>query len=396
MKLASFLRRGVKNMKKRILIPFLIVLILSGCLPKLDEQGEVVKENDKTEEKAIIPKYQISDSYYRTLSPFKPSDARGMVVSNLNNRYDSDEFEEGLLRISQQNFSTDKYIFQEGQYLDKDTVSSWLKRKMTDAQLKENKMSEAENLGLNPVIKNRDSQADQEKNPIYLAHILEHNYLIKSNDKTVKLGGISIGLALNSVYYYKINGVEKKVKIPNDVIEREGKRMAEEIITRLRKVKGLESVPITIGLFKQQDKTSVTPGNYFAYGTAKSGTSLDWDKIKEKYVLFPSSTATKEHRGDAQQFDTFKNNVEKFFDNYNGIVGRALYINDEINKLTIDVTMQFYGKTEVIGFSQYVASLVVESFPEHAITEVNVKSISGQEALILKEPDMDEPFVHIY
>lgn len=383
-------------MKKRILLPFLFVLILSGCLPKLDDQGEVVKENDKTEEKAIIPKYQISDSYYRTLSPFKPSDARGMVVSNLNNRYDSDEFEEGLLRISQQNYSTDKYIFQEGQYLDKNTVSSWLRRKMTDEQLKENKLSEAENLGLNPVIKNRESQTDQEKSPIYLAHILEHNYLIKSNDKTVKLGGVSIGLALNSVYYYKINGVEKKVTIPNDVIESEGKRMAEEIITRLRKVKGLESVPITIALFKQQDKTSVTPGNYFAYGTAKSGTSLDWNKVKEKYVLFPSSTATKEHRGDVQQFDTFKNNVEKYFENYNGIVGRALYINDEINKLTIDVTMQFYGKTEVIGFSQYVASLIVESFPEYAITEVNVKSISGQEALILKEPDMDEPFVHIY
>ena len=32
--------------------------------------------------------------------------------------------------------------------------------------------------------------------PIYLAHILEHDYLIKGENDTVKLGGVVIGLAL--------------------------------------------------------------------------------------------------------------------------------------------------------------------------------------------------------
>ncbi|MGG3853235.1 CamS family sex pheromone protein [Caldifermentibacillus hisashii] len=380
-------------MRKYMILSFLLVFVLSGCLPNVNDQDEVVKKNNKTEEKAIIPKYQISESYYRTLTPFKPSSVRGMVVSNLNNRFDSDEFEEGLLRISQRNFPTDTYIFQEGQYINKKTITGWLRRKMTSGQLQEKGLKENENIGLNPLLEN---EADQEKNPIYLAHILEHDYLVKSEGDTVKLGGVSIGLALNSVYYYKLDGAEKKVEIPNNVIESEGKRIAEELIGQLRKIKGLESVPITIGLFKQQDKTSIVPGNYFAYGTADSGTSLEWNKVEEEYVLFPSTDATEKHRDDAQQFDTFKNNVGQYFSNYNGIVGRALYINNELNKISIDVTMQFYGKTEVIGFSQYIASLIVESFPKYATTEVNVNSVPNQEALILKEPDMDEPFVHIY
>lgn len=380
-------------MRKYMILSFLLVFVLSGCLPNVDDQDEVVKKNNKTEEKAIIPKYQISESYYRTLTPFKPSSVRGMVVSNLNNRFDSDEFEEGLLRISQRNFPTDTYIFQEGQYINKKTITGWLRRKMTSGQLQEKGLKENENIGLNPLLEN---EADQEKNPIYLAHILEHDYLVKSEGDTVKLGGVSIGLALNSVYYYKLDGAEKKVEIPDNVIESEGKRIAEELIRQLRKIKGLESVPITIGLFKQQDKTSIVPGNYFAYGTAESGTSLEWNKVEEEYVLFPSTEATEKHRDDAQQFDTFKNNVGQYFSNYNGIVGRALYINNELNKISIDVTMQFYGKTEVIGFSQYIASLIVESFPKYATTEVNVNSVTNQEALILKEPDMDEPFVHIY
>ncbi|MEN0648069.1 CamS family sex pheromone protein [Caldifermentibacillus hisashii] len=380
-------------MRKYMILSFLLVFILSGCLPNVDDKDEVVKKNSKTEEKAIIPKYQISESYYRTLSPFKPSSVRGMVVSNLNNRYDSDEFEEGLLRISQRNFPTDTYIFQEGQYINKKTVTGWLRRKMTSGQLQEKGLKENENIGLNPLLEN---EADQEKSPIYLAHILEHDYLVKSEGDTVKLGGVSIGLALNSVYYYKMDGAEKKVEIPDNVIESEGKRIAEELMGQLRKIKGLESVPITIGLFKQQDKTSIVPGNYFACGTANSGTSLEWNKVEEEYVLFPSTDATEKHRDDAQQFDMFKNNVSQYFPNYNGIVGRALYINNELNKISIDVTMQFYGKTEVIGFSQYIASLIVESFPKYTTTEINVNSVTKQEALILKEPDMDEPFVHIY
>jgi len=365
----------------------LVVFSLAGCLP-IKQQDEVVQDQNQneTEEKAVVPKYQISESYYRTLTPFKPSGARGTVVSNLNTRYDIDEFEEGLLRLSQRMFSTDKYIFQEGQYLDKDTVRSWLSRKENDNDIN----------GLNPVL-TEETKEGFEQNPIILAHILEHNFLVKSNDNKVSLGGISIGLALNSVYYFRIDGVQYEYQIPDNKIETEGKKMAQEIVQRLRQIEGLQDVPITIGLFKAEKRTSVIPGHYFAYATVKSGGSnLQWSEVNEKYVLFPSTTATNDHRDDYSKFQLFQEKVAEYFPNYNGIVGTAFYTNDELSKLSIDIDMQFFGKAEVIGFSQYVAGLINQYFEEYWTVEVKVKSVNGQEALILMEPDMKEPFVHIY
>lgn len=377
-------------MKKLTFIAFLLIFLLSGCLPNLEQQDEVVQENDNNEEeKAIVPKFQISDSYYKTLTPFKASGARGMVVTNLNTRYESDEFEEGLLRVSQRTFPTDSYIFQEGQYLDAETVKSWLSRKS----------SADDAVGLNPYLGEKTKE-NYEANPLYLSHILEHNFLIKTDEDTVKLGGIAIGLALNSEYHFRIYDEQGKQysyekKIPDNVIEAEGKKMAEAIVNRLRQTEGLGSVPITIGLYKQQKPGAAVPGNYFAYATAKSGNNLDWDIIDEEYVLFPSTNAESNHLDEFNQFERFQLQVNDYFSNYNGIVGTGLYINGELNHLTIDITMQFNGKAEVIGFSQYLAGLIVDNFPQLSI-EVRVSSVSGQEALITNNADMKEPFVHIY
>ena len=60
-----------------------------------------------------------------------------LVVSNLNTRYDMEEFENGLMRIAQTQFDPNDYLFQEGQMLDSSTITSWLNREYTDAQLKE-------------------------------------------------------------------------------------------------------------------------------------------------------------------------------------------------------------------------------------------------------------------
>ena len=74
--------------------------------------------------------------------PFKPSEARGMVVNNLNTRYDIREFETGLMSVAQNTFDPNKYLFQEGQYLKRDTVKLWLNRKFTAEQLTANKLKD--------------------------------------------------------------------------------------------------------------------------------------------------------------------------------------------------------------------------------------------------------------
>ncbi|MBE2913735.1 CamS family sex pheromone protein [Anoxybacillus flavithermus] len=375
-------------MKKWIILLACMLLTLSACAPKFNQEEQVVQETDNKKQKAIIPKYNISNSYYRTILPFQPGEARGLVVENVNTRLDMDEFELGLMRIAQEKFSPSQYLFQQGQYLDRKTIESWLKRKQGNGE------------GLNPALGNEGTNAEKnKKSPLYISHILEHNYLVKTGNDKVKLGGVVIGLAMNSVHYYETEeGYPREVKISKSDMEKEGKKAAAEIVSRLRQIDGLKEVPIVVGLFEQQPKSSIVPGHFFAVGYVdKGGNDIqDWEKINEEYYVFPSDEAEKNHRDDLVKFLNLKSDIEEFFPNYTGVIGRAFYRDDQLQQLTIDIVMQFYGKTEVIGFTQYVTGLLMEKMPDYMPISVYISSVRGPESIIIKNPDQNEPFVHIY
>jgi protein involved in sex pheromone biosynthesis len=403
--MSGSIERGGNGMKKWLQMTAVsVVLLLSACAPNFQQEDRVVQDqDDENNEKAIIPKYKISENFYRTIMPFEPSEARGMVVNNLNTRYDIHEFETGLMRIAQNSFDTNKYVFKEGQYLDSGTTTSWLSRKYTAEQLESREMKEEDNIGLNPVDPGKGDLHDRnEKNPIYLAHILEHNYLEEVNGKkgTYQLGGVVIGLALNSVHYYRLEdfGAVYETKIDHAELEREGKKIAEEVVKRLRQKEELNNVPITIALFEQESRSSVTPGNFFAYAEVSRGSSSlgSWQEVRENYVLFPSSEAEQNHRDDMTWFSNFKQDVEEYFPNFNGVVGKGFYLDSQLQELSINIPIQFYGKSEAIGFTQYVTGLVMEHFPAYVSVQVSVSSVNGQEALIVRKPNQDEPFVHVY
>ena len=69
---------------------------------------------------------------------------------------------------------------------------------------------------------------------------------------------------------------------------------------------------------------------------------------------------------------------------------------NEIQQLAIEVNMEFNGKAELIGFTQYVTGLLVEHFPNYMNLQVSISSINGQEALIVRDAGAEKPFVHIY
>ncbi|MEH6907057.1 CamS family sex pheromone protein [Neobacillus drentensis] len=389
-------------MRKFSLLALSLVFLLSACAPNFQKQNEVVQTKEKVKGKAIIPKYNISDSYYRTILPFEPGEARGLVVNNINTRYDLNEFEMGLMRIAQNSFDTEKYLFREGQEIKGKTIKLLLNRKYTKEQFnalqRDNKeLKESENIGLNPVDTGKKGEPSS---PIYLAHILEHDYLIKNENDKVTLGGVTIGLALNSIYYYKktSDGDTFEQKIPQSEMVREGKKIAAEVIQRMRNINSLKEIPITIALFEQASKSSVVPGNFITYSTVDKGSATlnSWEKVNEKYYLFPSKDAQDEHRDDVTAFLNFKQDVEEYFPNYNGVIGRAFYMGDQLQDLSITIPIQFYGKTEGIGFTQYVTGLVMEHFPKYLSVSVSVTSVDGPEALIVRKANETEPFVHIY
>ncbi|MDP4086060.1 MAG: CamS family sex pheromone protein [Bacillota bacterium] len=382
-------------MKKLSLLALSLVFLLSACAPKFQQQNEVVQTNKKANEKAIIPEFKISDNYYRTILPFQPGETRGMVVSNLNTRYDINEFETGLMRIAQKKFDPNKYLFREGQEIKRKTVQLWLNRKYTKAQLATEKLSDSENIGLNPVDEKGDNST-----PIYVSQILEHDYLIKGSNNTVSLGGVVIGLALNSTYYYQTvqYGPTYEKQISHSEVVSQGQKIASEVLQQLRNMKDLKDIPITIALFETQSKSSIVPGNFFAYSTIDSGSSTisGWQSVNEKYYLFPSADAQDAHRDDVTAFLNFKQDVEQYFPNFNGVIGKAFYEDDQLQNLNITIPIQFYGETEAIGFTQYVTGLVLKYFPKYISVSVSVTSVDGPEALIVRKTNQDEPFVYIY
>lgn len=369
-------------MKRLLLVPGLVgAIFLSGCLPSIGpKKEEVIQENDeKVEETVIIPEVQLKDDYYKTLLPFKKSASRGLVVNNIYTKYDIEEAEEGLLRLSTQHFDTKNYYFQEGQYIDKKTASAWLARN-----------SKTNTEGLNPP--EADGE-DAEEQPIFLAHIVEQNYLTLTDDKKLRLSGVSIGLALNSVYYGK-NGQE--TEITDAELEKQGIKAAEQIVQRLRAKEGFENIPIVVGLFKQQKRNAIVPGSYFATTYVEKGkeTSGGWKQVNEEYVLLPAPARIDNYRDINTKYSSFKQDIDEYFPSFVNVVGTGYFKDNRMKSLSVTIPIQFFGKSETIGFTQFLTAKVNEYYADIDI-EVSITSVNGPEALIVKKAGEKE-YVHIY
>jgi protein involved in sex pheromone biosynthesis len=395
---------------KRVGLLFLsLVILLAGCMndDELEKEKEVVQEKGKENEKAIITgEIKTGDKYYRSIFPFEPGGARGLIRYGVDNRLDINEFEMGLMRVAQEHFSTDKYFFQEGQFLSESTVNNWLKRADENPGKSKSKMDQT---GLNPALGAKkaatvEQMLEAQKNkPKYLSYVLEHNYLVQSGDEKVKLGGIVIGLSFNSTFYYEARDEQKliypgQVKLDRAEVKKEAKKIAEEVAVRLRSDSKLQDVPVIIALYQEEERDSITPGSFFASGVMKKGSSSisSWDDIEEDYILFPSDKASKKKRNDFEKFTTFKAKVQEYFPNYIGVIGRGFYKDGNLDRLTIEIPVQFRGKAEIISFTQFVATSALGELPEVPVEIYIGSAVDQPEALIVKDGTEKEPFVHIY
>ncbi|EJQ54876.1 hypothetical protein IEQ_00216 [Bacillus cereus BAG6X1-2] len=396
-------------MKKIALAVLSLSLLVSGCSMGSNKDEKTVEKSGKAKEQAVIPKYSISDEYYKTTVPFNPGEARGLVVQGLNSRLDIDEFETGLMRIAKESFSTKDYFFRGGKSLDAQAIQMLVKRKRTDAEQKEleDKLKKDAvkfpNVGLNPALSegSESLEVKNKKNPMYISNILEHDYYVQKGENDVERGGIVVGLAMNSVQYYEEeHGYPREAAIPDEKMLAEGKRMAQEILKFMhQKDADTKNVPITFAIYRQGPKSSLVPGNYVSYAKVEKGSETveDWKPINEKYYLFPSEQAKADNkREDLARVSNFKAKLSEYFQgDYTAVIGTGMYRDDELKEMKLDIPVQFNGKAEVIGFTQYVAGLVMEYFPNYMKVQVTIKSVERPEAIIIREAKQDEPRVKI-
>ncbi len=359
------------NYKKAVVLTLSSTLFLGACsfdLSPSSDTKEVITESEQGKEvQAVVsPAIDTTDSYYRTVLPFRPSVARGMTQKRVSSRLELDEIETGLMRHSTQFFDPEKYYYQEGQLLEADQIAKWLLRKGKAGD----GVSDPE--GLNPAYTSGKSYKEKnQKSPMILSHILEQDYMLEE-DKKLELGGTSIALVLNSEYVFQDEnyGPTYTVKLDEKKVVAEGKRMANDLVKKMRKTQGM--------------KNQISAN--------------DWKNYNERYYYYPSARATNDVRDDAAKFDLFKDRLEDYFPNYTGMIGEGFYQEDELKKLEMKIPVQFYGKAELVAFVQYVTYLLENrwEYNRNIPTTITVTNLNGDtEAMLFLDPDTKKPIVKI-
>lgn len=395
-------------MKKRTLVIVGLSLVLVGCGPD-DNEPSSSKENTSTQNdvKQIATDKNVQGDNYRTILPFKESQARGLTQENMANTYNGEDFETGLLNISKQVFPTDDYLYQDGQFLDKKTIQAYLEPKLTKSELDEMSDKEkeerkaTENLGLNPSVHGETDEEKIAKNsPQVLSNILEQNFYDNGDTSGKKLKGITIGLAMNQVYYYQKEkyGETFSVDLDKKKVEKQGQEMAEEMLSRLRENEKLKDIPITFAIYMQSGKDQITPGAFVSYATSEeNGEALkEWNTVNEQTVLVPSGEAADLNEQFNSNFRDFNHSLQSYFTNFTQAVGKAKFKDKKLQSLTVDLPIDYYGKAELIGITQYVTQLAEKDFGDVEEYEIHIKDGNESRALITKTKDDKEPKVHIY
>ncbi|WP_414053266.1 CamS family sex pheromone protein [Macrococcus equi] len=388
---------------KRLGYLVLSTIILASC-SNTDTTNE---QSKKKEEKQIATDIQISNDYFRTLLPFKESQARGLTSTNMASSYNGEAFETGLLRISKNVFSPDEYLYRDGQLLNKNAVESYLEPQYTKEEI--DKMDKDErieknayaNFGLNPSHKGEtDPTKIAKESPAYLSHIIEQDFFTESDAKREKISGMTIGLAMNSVYYYQKEdyGDVYSEELDKEEVEKKGKEMAGEILSRLRVKQELKDIPITFAIFIQSSAESITPGNFVSYAVSEENSKKigKWKALNEKYVLLPSGEADKLNEKLNNDYKQFNDQLQTYFPNFTQSIGTGYFVNDSIKELNINVPLDYFGKAEVVGVTQYIADLAMKNFNHIDHLEISVVDNDKPLALIVKDKEDKEPKIHVY
>lgn len=272
---------------KKIILGISIILsgfMLAAC-GSVDNLSKDTSNSSGSKSKTQLTGQTNTDYYQGVIKNgrYQTSKSRGVSVSQESNQFNIKGFENGLLDISKKEFSTKKYVFQEGQYLSTSTVENWLDRK-----------SKSNPKGLNPV--KSKSTSPNTRNPVYLSQIDEQDFMTQSG-KSLRLSGMTIGLGINSVDYYKKTayGPTYQTNISNAQVKKHGKAIANQVIKRLRQRKSLKNIPIIIALYKQASDDSLVGGNFFAYSVNDDGETkvAKWNKINQKNYVFPLQSSKK-------------------------------------------------------------------------------------------------------
>lgn len=354
--------------------------------------SNIQKTNSTTGKQNKKSTYQVtgqtsSSQYAGTIKNghYVTSTSRGLTAGQNGNINNVKSFENGLQSISKPVFAPSKYVFQEGQNLSSGTVQKWLDRKSKDNPE-----------GLNP--KDNGSKSPTKRNPIYLQAMEEQDYMEKSGNK-LKIQGMTIGLAMNSVDYYRKEqyGAQFETKISDTDIKAQAKTMAQTVLARLRQRSELENIPIVIAIYKQASNDSLIGGNYLMYSVNKGASLSSWKTMNnENYILPEKNGESVPNSNDASAFENFKDQIQSFFPNLSGVTAQAQYKGKTMQGMKVNITTQFYSETEINSFTQFVNEQAQKFLPSGVNIDITIQSTEGVQSFLTKNANEKSYYSHIF
>ena len=316
---------------------------------------------------------------------YRTSKSRGVNVGQNDNQYNLKSFENGLTQVSKRVFSTKNYIFQEGQYLNTQTVQDWLGRKTAKNPS-----------GLNPA---RGSKSNP--NPQYIQQLEEQDYMTESGNK-LNLKGMTIGIGVNSEWNYskKSGGPNYNKDISNATVKAQGEAAAQKVLTRMRAKKGVGNVPIVLAIYKQAPDDSLVGGSFIEYARCTGNKVGTWHQLHYKTAVLPKSSGSnptnKASQTDNDSFSNFKSQVQSFFPNLSGVTAQAQYNNGQLDGMHITITTQFYSQTEINSFTQYIARAARRYLPSGIPIDIKIQSDSEMQAVVFRDSGQKNFTTHIF
>lgn len=297
----------------------------------------------------MIPRTAVSKEYYRTVIPLKEQKVINTVNVTTNSKLDLAEYESGLMNIASKQFDTENYVLQLNQYIPEKTIDELVTKQEV------------------PVVTN----------------IIEQDYFGKQNSNELSLSGVVIGLAMSS-------------NVSNEEAISKGTEVAKKLIEAINKNDKYNKSPITFAIFKQESTSSLKNGTYISSASVqKNDTNLgNWEAIDEKSYSYPSQEFEGAHGEDNKKLNDFSKAIKEFSKgDYIPVNAKISYKQNRMDKLNLDIVVKYNGKSELMGLSQIAVQSMLEQLPKDAKVQLQIKSESKIEAVIIKEKDSDKPFV---
>jgi len=279
------------------------------------------------------------NTYYDVYTPYLESVGNYSLKS-----YDKANVETMLMSLSMQYFKTNNSYYQEGQYLNKDDLKKLLE--------------------------------EVNKEHSYIKAIYEQNYLASNG----VLKGISLAIILDPIQDTVENGKKVSKTVLDDELMKYGMKQAEVILKYVREK--IHDERIMIALYKDSDS------GIFYYDGITTNDKIKFEALHYHYENLDNNFVSSNDTVNYNYYTGLKESL-KDFKVY--VSSRALYKENELVQLTININSDYITKSKLL----HLTKVVSDNINFNTSVKIYVKNNNYKKALLIKEKDTLEVKIYL-